>query len=123
MPSPEWEMTGTQHGHSMDVDASTILVTVPVSLSPTPAALPTPAVHISHSAVSSLNGLGSYSLHAMVLSGRWYAMQLFVAQWWGFVTMEEVMVSTEILSSSATRASCLICSWSAMRMHVCLVSY
>jgi hypothetical protein len=40
-------MTSTQYGHSMDVDASAILVTVPVSPSSTPTALPAPAVHIS----------------------------------------------------------------------------
>jgi hypothetical protein len=47
MPSPEQEMTSTQYGHSMDVDASAILATVPVSPSSTPTALPAPAVHIS----------------------------------------------------------------------------
>jgi hypothetical protein len=50
MPSPKQEMTSTQHGHSMDVDASTILAVVPVSPALTPAALPTLAVLISHSA-------------------------------------------------------------------------
>jgi hypothetical protein len=50
MPSPEREMTSTQYGHAMDVDASTILATVPVSPSSTPTALPALAVHIPSTA-------------------------------------------------------------------------
>jgi hypothetical protein len=50
MPSPKWEMMSTQLGHSMNADTSVILAAVPVFPVLTPTALPTLAVHISHSA-------------------------------------------------------------------------